>query len=911
MKRAFILIVALLATACTPKTAEQQIAEAMRLLEEGEKVAAIVELKNAVVNEPNNTEARFQLGLLEFEQGLWEESEKEMRRAIDLGYPVVESYPILIKSIYYQNDFARVQSELEVQPQINDPQIISTLSLFEYLAKLKSGEQSPVIPTERLLEEELLIAQAYQTLESGKPDVALNITEQFTSPKSEPFEKLLLKGIIASLIGSQVEAIIAYSEALEIFPTYHVARFLLAEQLIEDKQLNRAEDEVNKLLALNPNSGHANYLKSLIHFYQNNYELALQLANLALQNNAKPALASFIAGTSAYRTGRLESALRLLETAANTLPPTHPTHRLLAQVKLELGYVEDVASNLDDLNIEPGQGAEIYSLAALQKLQLGEQAKSKEFIDKAKTLDPNNPVGLLREGYILLNEDQARAVDSLSKALNIDPNLSEAWVLLAQVKFNEEGLDAALEVAQQWGEINELNGELLKGIIYLRANDEPKANQHFAEIIKYDQDNIGALRYLMIGEARQDNFESAMEYAKKLLTLTPDNLQNLIDVVNIMIAQEQEDQIMPFLKSQAQANPQASAPISAQAFIYLRNDEPQKAISLLKSVDDPQSFGIYQALGDAYIETKAFDQALDTYRDWTKKFPTDIRGWYRLIATYQYKSDFEGAMAITRQARRYIPQDKRLILLTAHLAASTGKFAQSKQAIETLEQSGNELANLTHTRGLLALNEKRFDDAVTLLSASYETTPGFGVARLLAFALAGNDNAEKGLSYLLGEVDNSDDNLLYKMVTAEFASNAGFHQQAIGLYERALQQSPNNFAALNNLANAQLLSGDFDAALATATQVLDMAPDSEYALDTYGYVLLKTGDIEKGLTHIEKALGKAPNNKEIQLHNVEALILSEDWQRATTMLRRIRPNTPLQESLYLKLKEQISSQENQ
>lgn len=910
MKKATVLLCVLLTTACTQKTAEEQVADAIILAQEGEQVAAIVELKNAIIKEPNNAEARFLLGSLEFDQGQWEESEKELRRAIDLGYSLTETYPLLIKSIYYQNDFQRVLSELENIPEFNDTQIISTLALYEYLSNLKSGEQEPVIPAQKLMREELLIAQAYQTLENGQPDVALNITKEFTVPKIEPFEKLLLKGMIASLMGDTVDAIISYNEALNIYPTYHVARFMLAEQLIQDKQLARAEEEVDRLLALNPNSGHANYLKSLVYFYQDEYEQALRFANVALQNEAKPAMASFIAGTSAYHTGRLESALRLLSIATNTLPPSHPSHRLLAQVKLELGYVEEVASNLDELNLDAGLSSEIYSLAALQKLQQGQAAKSKEYLSKAKGLDPDNPVGLLREGYILLDENKESASKSLTKALSIDPDLNEAWVLLAQVRFDQEGLESALAVADEWSKLNPLNGELLKGIIYLRDNNEKQANVHFANLLKADPDNKGALRYLMIGEARQDNFDTAMSYARRLLDLAPDDLQTLIDVINIMIAQGKENQLISFLTKRREQYSDATAPISALAFIYLRNEQPDNAISLLKSIDDPQHFGIYQALGDAYIEKQNFKQALETYQEWVNKFPTDNKGWYRLISTYQFMNDFDGALLATQEAKRYNPQDKRLILLEAHLAASIGKFAQSKRAIELLSQDDEKIASLTHTKGLLALNEKRYKEAVTYLKASYEATPGFSVARLLAFALAGINEPKSGLDYLLKEVENKPDKILHKMVSAEYATTHGFYEQAKSLYQKVLDVRENDFAALNNLASVYILTGELDSALELAERAIKLAPNSEYAIDTMGYALLKSGKVAEGTIYIEKALGKAPNNKEIQLHTVEAYILNNELQRADTMLKRIRPSSQSQQNMYKNLKQQLQELNN-
>ncbi|MEC9260255.1 MAG: tetratricopeptide repeat protein, partial [Pseudomonadota bacterium] len=308
------------------------------------------------------------------------------------------------------------------------------------------------------------------------------------------------------------------------------------------------------------------------------------------------------------------------------------------------------------------------------------------------------------------------------------------------------------------------------------------------------------------------------------------------------------------------------------------------------------------------VSVKNFDKAIETYRDWSQKFPTDSRSWYRLIATYQMSNNFDGALEATQNARRYLPRDERLILVEAHLAASTGRFAQSKRAIELLTEDSRELVNLTHTRGLLALNEGRYDDAVSLLSAYYETNPGFAVARLLALSYAGKGQAEQGLEFLLSEVKKEEDKIVFKLVTADYASSYGLYDASINLYKQVLAQKPDEFAALNNLASVYTQSGDLTNAAENAKRVIEIAPDSPYALDTYGYVLLKQGKIEEGKAFVERALGKAPNNKEIQLHNVEALLLSGDLTQAKSMLSRIRPVTPLQQSLHKELKSRLDAQ---
>jgi putative PEP-CTERM system TPR-repeat lipoprotein len=893
-------------SACSQKTVEEQIAAAEKLTAEGEYSAAIIELKNAVLSQPQNAEARYQLGQLQFTSGAFEEAEKEMRRSLELNYQVDSAYPIFIKAIFYQNDFERALLELEKQPHISDVRHASTIALFSYLAKLKSGRKDLVIPSD-LEPEHLLIAQSYQSLAAGKPDIAESIANKFITPSIEPFEKHILKGNIYSLKGDHVDAIVEYGSALKIFPNYYLARFLLAEQLINDQQLSRANDEINLLLEINPNSGYANYLKSLVYFYQDDYESALKLANLALQYGAKSAEANFIAGTSAYKTGRIESALRYLTAATNNLPAGHIAHRLLAQVKLELGYVSDVADDLSMLNITGEQSSEIYGLAALKNLQMGNIDEANQYIEKATMLAPESPVTLLRKGFIDLESGELNASKNLAKALEIDPSIDEAWVLLAEAKYKESGLDSAIQVAKEWQQTNQVNGLLLEGVMYLKAKKESLATAKFEQALTLDPEHKGALRYVMIAKARTGEFEAALELGSRLIERTPDNVQNIIDVVNLMISLNRENDIIPYLEAFAETHPANQAPLSALAFVHIRQNHPEQAIRVLKKIENPTTFSYFQALGDSYMKLKRIDDAIAAYEDWTNKFPNDDRGWYRLIAAHQAKLDAKGALEQVDRARTFFPRDSRLILLEAHLSAATGKFDDSRKAIAQLESSNKELLELSRVKGLLALNEKRYADALPFLEAANEVHPSFSSLRLVAFALAGLNRAGEGLTLLQEELTKSTTSINERLIVAEYAMSNNFLEDAIAQYNRILEIKPDDFATLNNLASALYLNEDYDQAQGIAKKALDIAPDSAYALDTYGIILVQQGDVQQGLTLIEKAIGKEPNNKEIQLHWAQALIASGDLNRAKLMLKKIRPITPVEKELHQELTDTLAN----
>src|SRR5690349_3877626 len=80
-----IIVSATLGGCNRSKPTEQLLADAKQYQQKGETKAALIELKNAVANSPENGEARLALGALDVETGDFVSAEKELRKALSLG----------------------------------------------------------------------------------------------------------------------------------------------------------------------------------------------------------------------------------------------------------------------------------------------------------------------------------------------------------------------------------------------------------------------------------------------------------------------------------------------------------------------------------------------------------------------------------------------------------------------------------------------------------------------------------------------------------------------------------------------------------------------------------------------------------------------------------------------------------
>jgi len=80
-----------------------------------------------------------------------------------------------------------------------------------------------------------------------------------------------------------------------------------------------------------------------------------------------------------------------------------------------------------------------------------------------------------------------------------------------------------------------------------------------------------------------------------------------------------------------------------------------------------------------------------------------------------------------------------------------------------------------------------------------------------------------------------------------------------------------NYIALNNMAYAQLMLGNTDAALDYSRRALKEAPNNASVVDTAGWVLFKSGkDPQEARRLLQRAAQLAPGNPAIRAHLAEA-----------------------------------------
>lgn len=119
-----MLLTALVLSACGADSPETMLASAKDYLAKNDNKAAVIQLKNALQNNPDLAEARFLLGKALLEDGNLTGAEVELRKAADLKYPADQLVPLQARTLLalgqakkVVDDLAKVQLSLSRRKQ--------------------------------------------------------------------------------------------------------------------------------------------------------------------------------------------------------------------------------------------------------------------------------------------------------------------------------------------------------------------------------------------------------------------------------------------------------------------------------------------------------------------------------------------------------------------------------------------------------------------------------------------------------------------------------------------------------------------------------------------------------------------------------------------------------------------------
>ncbi|MCC2614887.1 PEP-CTERM system TPR-repeat protein PrsT [Aestuariibacter halophilus] len=897
-------LVVLLGTGCSQQSSDELVAKAQSHMAQQNHAAAIIELKNAVMQSPDDPTVRALLGEAYVEDGQLLAAEKELNKALDNGASAERVLPKLAFALYHSEQlegFERLAGMLDGV----SPQTVNIVNLYRLLAALRlpdNGGESPTTLLQQLQGTEATLGNAYVLLNNNANAEAVAALSQLPAGEYVP-EQAFLRGVAAFRQGDYDSAVTAFEQVKTVVPHPNSTNFHLIEALMQAGQWDKAISRVDALFAMNKNSPMTNFYKARLAYREDNYEPAMQFAEQAIQNGVDTVQARIIAGVSAHRLAANEQALKHLVNVTNREGFNNgAVERLLAQVQLRLGYTEEAAATLRNINERQLADASMYAEAGMQLAASGDLDEARGFMNQATSLDDDNLDFKVQRALMNAGINEQAVIDELRDVVAQDPDKRVAWIQLAKAHLRSNDQAAAVEVAKQWQQHAPVQGRVLEGFVYLEGQDYVNAASVLESVLAENPQQMDAQLYLVDAYQRGQQPEKAYALAKQVLTEQPDNMKGILALVVLADTLDQRKDMQDFLNGLTGKASELSLPTVGLALDARYHDDPERAIALL----EPKQGGLNtlgkMTLGDAYFQAGQYRQAMQFYQGWVEQEPASQMANLRLIGMNELMGDNAQALTLTEAAQRHLPNVTVFKLLEINYRTKLGEIARAEEllkAAKSLPMSDRERLSLSLYEGQVAVVKKRYAHALTLLSDYHRRSPSFLSAILIAKSQVGVGEVEKARATLeaqMGKVSTATPAMLH--VVAEFYLQNGYYQDAFDSYERLAEKDQNDFFALNNLAYVAMQLEQWDKAEAAATKALALAPENPYVLDTAGTIAFERGNIDQAFTHLYKANERLPQASDIAVHLAKVYTQLGNAQKAREVLQRVKsPSDAVREML--------------
>ncbi|MDO6425517.1 PEP-CTERM system TPR-repeat protein PrsT [Thalassotalea sp. 1_MG-2023] len=886
------IAVALGLSACGDKSSQEYIQMGEKSIENANTAEAIVQFKNAVRIEPKSVAARTHLGLAYVKQGAYANAEKELERALELGASDDSVVVNLALARGKLEDHTGLQLLIDNNSNMSDETYQGVL----YYAGTAALDEKDLATGQDLLGQAISIApesrfgqlsKAYLSYVEKSYAESEQITKALLEKSPEDAEALVILGHNYFAQKNFSAANDTFAKHVKMVPEDYPVLLFQINSLLQAEKFTEAEPLLDKVMSRFKNLSLAHQYKSQIEYHKQNYRDALFHAEEANKGSLEFSVARMIAGVSAYQLNEIEQSYANLKMVEDVLPLTHPVQKLLAIVRVKLGYTDEAAETFNLM-----EGLTEADVAFLQEtsaalVDSNDFNTAKDLLEKAQQLDPENANVAAQKGAMLLSQQDVSGLSSLEQALNIDPSLADVEFSLALQYLRFDQVEKAQSIATEWIETTDKKstGHLLQGIINTKKGATNDAKEDFETVLTLEPENISALYNLaMLNE--KDDVSKAKALYEKLLVLSPSHLGGLNRYSLLQQEQNKSAESITFLEKLLAEDKDNTNLMLGLAQNYRLNNDLPKAIDVLTNIENRDNLpdAYWTILGDSYLQNKNVTLAKTTFYKAIEQFPKNYILHLRYIGVLEIEQAFDLALQAAEQAYKVFPDNTRIEMLIAYYEARNQNIRGSKTYLTKLADKGVEHPFINAIAGQVAVLEKDYEAAVEHFSEAYSLESSAQNAIYLARALRFTGKQKEAEAVLEKHLATEPNVKMRMLLASLYTDNSA--EKKIAQYELALQESPDNLIILNNLAWAHYTQNNLAKAKQYISKAYDVKSDYLPVLETYGVILHALND-EQSADILKQAMNAGSTDIKTQLSYAEVLIQQGDNDKARDVLDNI------------------------
>ncbi len=849
--------------------------KAQQLIKENDRRAAIIELRNALQEQPNSIDARLLLGELYYQDGNLPAAEKELNKARELKAPKARWQKLLGRtwlSTYQPQKVLEHITEVSSDPT---PMRAEALAL-RGLAVLQQGS---IEDAEKVLLQATSLQATQADASYGLAQIArlrndLDKAETLVQQgiKSDPtlVNNFLLETELQVLRGQREEAIKTINKAVELSPNDARIRLARAETLIGLNQVKEAWPDINLVLTAAPKHPVGLYLKAKAQVLEKKPIEALASLEESLAVMPNYVEAHLLAGYLHVQQRQWRQAEEKLGRALAVRPDNLGATKLMAQTKLGLRDPKGALAIISTAQRKHPDDIQLLAYQATALIQMQEFDKASEVMERAVALAPD--ADNLRTGLALLqlqSGESGAAVTSLELASKDNAELQISDLMLVSTYMSQRQTDKAVQLAESLFKKhpdNALAANVL-GVVKLSLNDYAKAGELFTKAVELKPGFLTAQLNQARVDVAQKNYDAAL---KKLQALHKQN--STLNVVALQIAQVYDlkgdrEQGMVWQKKAWELDTRSISAGTAYLRRLLQAGKPMDALSVAQQMvaSNPDGAEAHYALGLAQRANKNVSSAVAAFRKAIALNNKNAEYYFALGDTLADSGDSKGAVTTLENLLRLQPDNWQAHLAIGRIALGEKRFDEAHKRAAEVSKKVPQLTVGLELDGETLIAEGKPAEAAKVFEKAYKQIPSGGLAHKQSLALqrAGKPNPELPLLDWLKQ--HADDN--------NARANLAIIYQGSGQLDKALEQYklleaklPKDPIILNNMTYLHCERNDMANIKAYLTKLEALKLTQPSVLDTQGYAYLKLGDANKALQLFEAALKAVPESSEFRYH---------------------------------------------
>lgn len=862
------LAVALLISACGRSDPQDLVASARDYLGKGDVPAAVIQLKNALQEQPALGEARLLLGqalLLEQDPA---GAEIELTRALEFGIAPEVVAPLMARALLQQGR-SKDLTDRYAKTMLSQPQDQADLQAMLAQAWRIQGRKE---------EHEAALARAFQAVPGHSPALleqararavggdagaALALVDALLKAHPTMTEAHLLRADLLLATGAEPALVVeSLRRAIAADPAAPDGRIALVRTLLGSGNVDEAERELGELARIAPNHPGTRYLQAQVALARQKPEQARVLAQQLLTMTPANPLALELAGMAELANKAPVQAEALLAKAVSIKPDMPVALRLLVSTYLQLGQPDRALAALPSGLLKASSDPALLALAGQAFMLKGQSEEAQSHFTRAAQLEPGNT----RYRTALAMSQMAggaseAALATLNRLAAADEGtVADMALVSAHLRMGRTAdALAAIDRLEKKRPDDPMVWQM-RGRAQFQRRDLEGARTAYEKALSLNPGYFAATAALSRLAWYEGQPERAVQLLREAVQRDPRNQQASLALAEAMaLAGAPDAEVETVLRQSIEAQPGEWSARVALIDRMLRREsakeavaEAQRAVAALPDVP-----AVHDALGRAHLAAGETNQALASFARFQALSPDSAVPHLRRAMAQLAGRDEAGALRSAQRALEIQPDHAGAQRLLMDVAIRTRQLPAAIDAARVIQRQRVGAAGGYLLEGDLQMAAGNPAQAVAAYEAGLGiAATGEATARLHA-ALTRNKDEARAARVATEWMRTNPADLTVPLYLAGRAIETRSLPEAARLLDRVLVQQPDHALALNNQAwvAGQLGRGD---ALELAERANRVSPNQPMFMDTLAMLLSQRKEHARALEIQQRAVALQP-----------------------------------------------------